>query len=92
MAAVKSMVTVLAAAGLNSYPLEATRSVKLVPSVLPWTARVWVRVPQFAAGSFSTTRSVFRAAPRSAWIQCGNALFALSQYVSWLPSPALPGP
>ncbi len=63
---------------------------KLVPSVLPCTDSVWVREPH-AVGSRSTSRFTPTPAPRSTWIHCGKALLALSQYVPWLPSFALPG-
>ncbi len=64
-------------------------SLKLVPSVLPWTASVSVRAAQPATGSFSTTWLTATDAPRSTCSHCGNALFALSQYVDWLLSFAL---
>src|SRR2546423_6615287 len=88
--AVRLMVTVLPVAGSKVYPAEPTRSAKLVPSVLPRTARVCVRVPQPDTGTFSTTLVTATDAPRSTCSHCGNALFVLSQYVDWLPSLALP--
>src|SRR5947207_3275853 len=79
LVAPKVTVTVLPVAGSNVYPADATMSVKLVPLVLPCTARVSVRVPQLATGTFSTTLVTLTDAPRSTWSHCGNALLALSQ-------------
>ncbi len=62
--AVKLMVTVLLLAGLNVQPVDATIVEKLTLSRLPWTERVWVRVPQ-PLGSFSTTWSMLVLAARS---------------------------
>ena len=59
----------------------------------PNTDSVWVLACQAAAGgSVSTSRPTVCAEPRSTVIDCGNALFALSQYELALPSTALPGP
>lgn len=82
--AAKPTVTVLPDAGLNTRAAEADRVLKLLPSVLPWTASVWVRASQ-AAGSFSTTWSTSKRPPRSTLTHCGKVP-GLSQYVCWLPS------
>src|SRR5262245_28157805 len=62
--------------------------VNVVPLVLPRTDSVWVRAPH-EAGSCRTMRLALWAEPRSTWTHWGNALFALSQYVLWLPSVTL---
>jgi hypothetical protein len=51
VAAVKLIVTVLALAGSNTYPVDATMSEKLDPVVLPCTDSVWVRAPNRSAAS-----------------------------------------
>jgi hypothetical protein len=57
----------------------------------PRTDSVWVRLCHAAAGgSFNTTRPTVAAEPRSTVIDCGNALFALSQYELASASTALP--
>jgi hypothetical protein len=76
--ALNVIVTVLPDAGSNRWPPDATRSEKVVPLVLCWTERACVRASQWA-GSFSTIRFTASDAPRSAWIHCGNTVFALSQ-------------
>src|SRR6185503_18617304 len=87
------MVTVLPVAGLNVYPADPTTVAYEDPLVDPRTDSVCVRVCHAAAGgSFNTTRPTVAAAPRSTVIDCGNALFALSQYELAFPSTALPGP
>lgn len=60
----KVSVTVLARSGSKRWAAEADSAVNDEPSVLPSTARVWVRASQ-AAGSFSTTSSTRTAPPRS---------------------------
>ncbi|GGM09427.1 hypothetical protein GCM10007977_008200 [Dactylosporangium sucinum] len=66
---------------------------KPLPSRLPCTDSVWVRVCQAASfGSFSLIWSMLRALPRSICAHCGKLLLALSQYVAWLPSLMLPMP
>lgn len=59
--------------------------VKLVPSVLPCTDSVWLRLSQWA-GSLRTTSSTRVAVPRSACTHWGRSGPALCQYVPWLPS------
>jgi hypothetical protein len=61
---------------------------KLVPSALPWTDRVCVRLSQ-PAGSFSTTSSTPVVLPMSACTHCGSVLPALCQYDDWSPSVTL---
>ncbi len=91
MVALKLTVTVLAEAGLKAYEAEATMSVNVEPLVLACTENVWLRAPQ-PVGSLATTLLTLTEAARSTWIHCGKALLALSQYVAWLPSLALPAP
>jgi hypothetical protein len=80
VAAVKSIVTVLAEDGLKTYPALAFRVVKVDPLVLPCTVSVWVRVCHAAAGgSLRTAWLTLTAEPRSTWSHCGNALLLLSQ-------------
>src|SRR4030088_30744 len=51
--------------------------------------RVCVRVdPALDGGSVSDREPMDFDEPRSTWIHCGNALFALSQYVLASPSTA----
>ena len=71
-------VTALPPPGSNAYDAEPTSVPNVEPFVLPCTVIVWVRAPQ-PDGSRSTSRLTLVAAPRSAWIHCGNALFGLSQ-------------
>ncbi len=76
---------------LKGYAWDAVRSVKVVPLVLPWTLSVWLRPPH-PSGGRSTTRSMLRLEPRSAWSHWGKALLVLSQYVALSPSLALAVP
>jgi hypothetical protein len=79
-AAVKEIVTVFAVVGLKVYVADATSVEKFVPSVLPSTDRVWVRVAHDVdGGSLSTTLLMLFDAPRSACTHCGKALLLLSQ-------------
>jgi hypothetical protein len=74
------IVTVLPVAGLNVYPAEATTVVKVVPSLLPSTLNVCVRVAHDVDGGKVTTILLTLVdAPRSTCSHCGKALFALSQ-------------
>ncbi len=76
----KVIVAVLPVAGSKVYAAEPTTLVKFVPSVLPRTVSVWVRVAQaVAGGSLSTIRPTLTADPRSTVIDCGKALLADSQ-------------
>ena len=62
------------------YVAELTAVLKVEPSVLVCTDRVWVRVAHAVdGGSFSVTLPTEYAAPRSTCSHCGNAPFALSQ-------------
>ncbi len=56
----------------------AVRSVKSEPLSLLWIFRVWLRAGQ-PSGRRSTTRSIRRDEPRSAWSHCGRSLLVLSQ-------------
>ncbi len=66
------------AVGLKVWVAEGSRVVKVVPLVLPWTVRVWVRVGQ-PVGSLSTARLTVAVVPRSIWIHWGKALPVDSQ-------------
>ena len=82
--------TVLPVDGSNVYVAEATAVLKFVPSVLVCTESVWVRVAQAVdGGSFRVTLPIAYVAPRSTCSHCGNAPFALSQYVLASPSVAV---
>lgn len=63
--------TVLTRSGSKRWAAEADSAVNDVLSVLPSTARVWVRASQ-EAGSFSTTSSTPTVAPRSTRTDCGK--------------------
>ena len=78
LGAAKSSVTVLFEPGENTRPAGPARSLNCDPLELPCTASLCVRCSQFE-GRRSTTLLTLFAAPRSAWIHCGNALFELSQ-------------
>jgi hypothetical protein len=80
VAAVKAIVTALPVAGLNTRPADAESVLNDVPSVLPCTLSVCVRVAHAdGGGNFSTTWSIATPPPRSTWIHCGKTLFGLSQ-------------
>jgi hypothetical protein len=79
-AAVNGIVTVFPVDGSNVYVDDAARLPNVVPSVLPCTESVWVRVAQAVAGGrFSVTLLTLVDEPRSTCTHCGNAPFALSQ-------------
>ena len=74
------IVAVLPEPGSNVRPAAPASCVYDELLVLPSTAIVWVRVPQAElGGSFSTSRLTLWLLPRSTVIDCGHALFALSQ-------------
>ena len=77
---VKVIVTVFPVDGLKVYAAEPTMVLNVVPSVLPRTERVCVRVAQDVDGGRSRTmRATALLLPRSTWSHCGNVLFVLSQ-------------
>jgi hypothetical protein len=76
--------------GAKLYVADAETVVQVLPLALPSTDSVWFRAPH-DAGSWSTSRLALCAEPRSTCTHCGNALFALSQYVFWSASVTLPG-
>jgi hypothetical protein len=75
---VKLNVSALPVPGAKFAAADGVRFVNVVPSVLPWMLRVSVRAPQ-ATGTFSTTRLMLVAAPRSTRNQFGYALGVPSQ-------------
>src|SRR5882757_3442449 len=85
------MVTVLAAPGVKAYDAEVLMVSKLVPSALPCTASVWLRLSQ-EPGSFRTTSSTRTLVPRSVCAHWGKLDPELSQYVAALPSVMLAAP
>jgi hypothetical protein len=76
-----AIVTVLPVDGLNTRPADADNVVHVVPSALPSTENVWVRVAQVeAGGTVTVTDATDFTEPKSTRSHCGYAP-APSQYV-----------
>jgi hypothetical protein len=79
-------VTVFPVAGLNTLPADADKVVHVVPSALPSTEKVCVRVAQVdAGGTVIVTDATDLTEPKSTRNHCGYEP-APSQYVLVLPS------